>query len=69
YQASGFGPLNELDSQITLWRLLEDTDFPYAGNVRKDLEARKAQRETMQQAAMMGGGANALPEMQYPAGD
>lgn len=47
YQAGGFGPITELQSQYLLWTLLKETNFPYAGTmqsaIKKRLDAQAAQ--------------------------
>lgn len=47
YQAGGFGPITELDSQYLLWTLLKETNFPYAGTmqtaIKKRIDAQAAQ--------------------------
>lgn len=47
YQAGGFGPITELQSQYLLWTLLKETNFPYAGTmqsaIKKRLEEQAAQ--------------------------
>ena len=47
YQAGGFGPITELESQYLLWTLLKETNFPYAGTmqsaIKKRLDAQAAQ--------------------------
>ncbi|MBE5037264.1 hypothetical protein INF35_05645 [Subdoligranulum sp. DSM 109015] len=57
YQAGGFGPINELDSQYLLWTLLKNTNFPYAGEVQKAIKQRmEEQKQQEQQMAQMQGG-------------
>ena len=47
YQAGGFGPITELESQYLLWTLLKETNFPYAGTmqtaIKKRIDAQAAQ--------------------------
>ncbi len=47
YQAGGFGPITELQSQYLLWTLLKETNFPYAGTmqnaIKKRIDAQAAQ--------------------------
>ena len=47
YQAGGFGPITELESQYLLWTLLKETNFPYAGTmqtaIKKRIDAHAAQ--------------------------
>lgn len=47
YQAGGFGPITELESQYLLWTLLKETNFPYAGTmqnaIKKRIDARAMQ--------------------------
>lgn len=47
YQAGGFGPITELESQYLLWTLLTETNFPYAGTmqtaIKKRIDAQAAQ--------------------------
>lgn len=47
YQAGGFGPITELQSQYLLWMLLKETNFPYAGTmqnaIKKRIDAQAAQ--------------------------
>lgn len=63
YQAGGFGPLNDLNTQVTLWKLLYDTDFPFAGDVLKDVQARNQKQMEMEAQA------NAMPQMPDAAGN
>ena len=63
YQAGGFGPINELDSQYLLWTLLKNTNFPYAGDVQKAIKQRMEEQQQEQQQEQMalqmqGGGMN-----------
>lgn len=52
YQAGGFGPITELQSQYLLWTLLKETNFPYAGTmqnaIKKRIDAQAAQPMPMQ---------------------
>ena len=41
YQAGGFGPITELESQYLLWTLLKETNFPYAGTMQTAIKKRK----------------------------
>lgn len=47
YQAGGFGPITEMESQYLLWTLLKETNFPYAGTmqtaIKKRIDAQAAQ--------------------------
>ena len=40
YQAGGFGPITELESQYLLWTLLKETNFPYAGTMQTAIKKR-----------------------------
>lgn len=40
YQAGGFGPITELQSQYLLWTLLKETNFPYAGTMQNAIKKR-----------------------------
>lgn len=40
YQAGGFGPITELESQYLLWTLLKETNFPYAGTMQNAIKKR-----------------------------
>lgn len=40
YQAGGFGPITELQSQYLLWTLLKETNFPYAGTMQSAIKKR-----------------------------
>ena len=40
YQAGGFGPITELESQYLLWTLLKETNFPYAGTMQSAIKKR-----------------------------
>ena len=40
YQAGGFGPITELESQHLLWTLLKETNFPYAGTMQNAIKKR-----------------------------
>ena len=40
YQAGGYGPITELESQYLLWTLLKETNFPYAGTMQTAIKKR-----------------------------
>lgn len=40
YQAGGFGPIDEPESQYRLWTLLKETNFPYAGTMQNAIKKR-----------------------------
>lgn len=40
YQAGGFGPIDEPESQYRLWTLLKETNFPYAGTMLSSMKKR-----------------------------
>ena len=57
YQAGGFGPITELDSQYLMWTLLKNTGFPYAGTIQQAIKQRiDEQKEQEMIAAQMQGG-------------
>lgn len=59
YQAGGFGPITELQSQYLLWTLLKETNFPYAGTmqsaIKKRLDAQAAQTMPTEQTTEVTG--------------
>lgn len=56
YQAGGFGPITELESQYLMWTLLKNTGFPYAGTIQQAIKQRIDQRDQQQaMLAQMGG--------------
>lgn len=44
YQAGGFGPISELQSQHLLWTLLKETGFPYAATMQQAIKERMEQQ-------------------------
>lgn len=57
YQAGGFGPITELDSQYLMWTLLKNTGFPYAGTIQQAIKQRiDEQKQQEMLAAQMQGG-------------
>lgn len=59
YQAGGFGPINELQSQYRLWTLLEATDYPYAGQMKASIKQQMDEQQ-MNEQQMLAGGAEHL---------
>lgn len=50
YQAGAFGPIGDLNTDITLWTWLEQTGYPMAGSVKKNIENRLSQQVQQTQA-------------------
>ena len=58
YQSGAFGPVQDVQSRLLYWTLLERLDYPHAGEVKAAVE-----REAAQQTVMQGGEMNALPQV------
>ena len=66
-QSGAFGQLGANETMLLYWTLMEDLDYPYAGEIKAAVQMRideqKAQQAAMQQM-QMGGMGNAMPQMQ-----
>ena len=72
-QSGAFGQLGMNETMLLYWTLMEELDYPYAGEIKamiqKRIEDEKAQQMQMQQMQEMamqqtGGMGNAMPQMQ-----
>jgi len=66
-QSGAFGQLGANETMLLYWTLMEDLDYPYAGEIKAAVQMRideqKAQQAAMQQM-QMGGMGNVMPQMQ-----
>ena len=66
-QSGAFGQLGVNETMLLYWTLMEDLDYPYAGEIKAAVQMRideqKAQQAAMQQM-QMGGMGNVMPQMQ-----
>ena len=66
-QSEAFGQLGANETMLLYWTLMEDLDYPYAGEIKAAVQMRideqKAQQAAMQQM-QMGGMGNVMPQMQ-----
>lgn len=60
YQAGGFGPLNDPETPLRLWTMLEAAEFPYAAQVRA-LMAQYVEEQKNAMSQMQGGNAGVQP--------
>ena len=72
-QSGAFGQLGMNETMLLYWTLMEELDYPYAGEIKamiqkriEDEKAQQMQMQQMQQMAMQqtGGMGNAMPQMQ-----
>ena len=63
-QSGAFGQLGVNETMLLYWTLMEDLDYPYAGEIKAAVQMRideqKAQQAAMQQM-QMGGMGNVMP--------
>lgn len=53
YQAGAFGPIGDLESLVLYWKFMEKANYPNAGEILADIQARLEQQRNQQAALQM----------------
>lgn len=62
-QSGAFGPLSELETNYLYWLEQERNGYPNAGEIKKEIERRLAEKKEQEMAMMQGGVTNEMPVM------